>query len=467
MKNSTAINKFASAFLALAMFVVPISIGAQTKISAPKNKYKISDDAKLGREAAQEAERRYPILNDSQVTNYVARVGEKLAAAIPSEFAHSEFDYQFKVINAKDINAFALPGGYMYVNRGMIEAAKNEGEMAGVMAHEISHVALRHGTAGATKQNSIGSQILGIGAVLGGAILAGEAGAQAGAIVGQAYFTKFSREYETQADVLGAQILARAGYDPNDLANMFKTIEAQGGSSGVPEFLSSHPKPARRYERISQESALLRVENPIRNTRDFTNAQSRLRGMPGARTTAEIEKSGGQGGGTTSPTANGRYSRSVPAPSTRTKTYTASNTLSVNIPDNWQEFANGSDITFAPEGAYGADGITHGAMIGVVQSNNQNLRTATQTYINDLLQGNTYLRQSGGYSNANLDGRSALAAKLTGTSPITGQGEVVTVYTTQMSDGTLLYLATVAPNNAASSYSRAFQSLINSLQIND
>src|SRR6185503_916226 len=116
-----------------------------------------------------------------------------------------------------DINAFALPGGPMFVNRGMIEAAKSEGEVAGVMAHEISHVALRHGTAQASKGQ--GAAILGTAGQIAGAILGGTLGNVIGLgsqIGATAYITKYSREYERQADILGAQIMARAGYDPRE-----------------------------------------------------------------------------------------------------------------------------------------------------------------------------------------------------------------------------------------------------------
>ena len=166
----------------------------------------------------------------------------------------------------------------MYVNRGMIEAARTEGEMAGVMAHELSHVALRHGTAQATKAQKYGL-LAGILGIL-GQIIGGPAGAAA-QIAGQGvgvYFLKFSREYETEADILGAQIMARAGYDPRDLANMFKTIEQQSGGGGG-GFLSDHPSPANRYARINQEAQYLRIENPIRNSPDFSRIQARLRGM--------------------------------------------------------------------------------------------------------------------------------------------------------------------------------------------
>src|SRR5207302_7865397 len=140
-------------------------------------------------------------------------------------------------------NAFALPGGPMYVNRGMIDAARNEGEMAGVMAHELSHVALRHGTAQATRAQTP-SLLAGIGAVA-GAVLGGLPGAavsQVSQLGAGVYLLRFSREYETEADLLGSQIMARAGYDPRDLANMFRTIERTSGGGGG--FLSDHPSPA-------------------------------------------------------------------------------------------------------------------------------------------------------------------------------------------------------------------------------
>src|SRR5256885_8133000 len=253
--------------IAFAIFLMPSSSFAQTKISYHSNKYKLSDDVKLGREAAAQAEQQFPLLRDARVDSYVSSVGRRLVNAIPPEFQHPEFQYYFKVVNARDINAFALPGGPMYVNRGMIEAAKTEGEMAGVMAHELSHVALRHGTAQATKGQKYGT--LAAIAGIAGTIATGNPG------VGQlaqapfgVYLLKFSREYETEADLLGAQIMARAGYDPRDLANMFRTIESQGGSSG-PEWLSSHPNPGNRYGRINEEAARLRVQPAAQNDSAF------------------------------------------------------------------------------------------------------------------------------------------------------------------------------------------------------
>src|SRR6266481_6759719 len=255
-------NKWLARLMATAIVLMPLAIFAQTQIVLHANRYKPADDVKLGRQAAAEAERQFPLMRDEEVNAYIENLGQRLVAAIPPEFQHPEFRYYFKVVNARDINAFALPGGPMYVNRGMIQAARNEGEMAGVMAHELSHVALRHGTAQATKAQKYGllAGILGIG----GQILGGPAGA-AGQIAAQGvgvYFLKFSREYETEADILGSQIMARAGYDPRDLANMFKTIEQQGGGGGG--FMSDHPSPANRYARINQEAQYLRVNTAAR-----------------------------------------------------------------------------------------------------------------------------------------------------------------------------------------------------------
>jgi beta-barrel assembly-enhancing protease len=459
-------------FLALAMIwtVGVIPLVAQTRVTMPKNKYKVQDDVKLGRQASSQVTRQFPLLNDSQIERYVESVGARLVAAIPPEFRQPSFDYQFDVVNARDINAFALPGGPMYVNRGMIEAAQNEGEMAGVMAHEISHVALRHTTAQATKQSSIGNQLGTIGLILGGAIFGGQSGAQLGAIGAQALQTRYSRDYETQADILGSQIMANAGYDPRDLANMFRTIEQQSGGSRAPEFISSHPDPGNRYQKINREASQLNVSrNPIKVTREFSRVQERLRSMPRARSMAEIQRDYQRTGGasqTQSPIANGNYTRSVPPPSARTRVYSNS-AMSVNVPSNWEEFNTSGQIWFAPPGAYGSEGITHGVMIGASRSGGNDLNGATTQYISELLQANSYLRQSGGLQRASVAGRSGYATVLSGQSSITGRTEVVTLYTAELRSGDLFFVATVAPDTESYRYDQVFRNLVSSIRLND
>ncbi|HEX8847797.1 MAG TPA: M48 family metallopeptidase [Pyrinomonadaceae bacterium] len=456
--------------MAFALFAMPLAAFAQTQIRYHSNKYKVTDDVQVGRQAAAEAEQQFPLVRDSEIENYVENVGQRLVSAIPPEFQHPEFRYYFKVVNASDINAFALPGGPMYINRGMIQAARSEGEMAGVMAHELSHVALRHGTAQATKAQKY-SILAGVAGIA-GAILGGPAVGQIGQAAVGTYFLKFSREYETEADLLGAQIMARAGYDPRDLANMFQTIQQQGGSGG-PEFLSSHPNPSNRYQRINQEAAMLRVDNPIRESAEFNRAKQRLNGMGRAPTMSEIARSGQRypnqgGGGSNYP--EGNVGGRVAYPSSRYRTYNGGN-FSLSFPNNWRELGDNNSVWFAPEGAYGqVQGqavFTHGVNVGVSQAQSNNLRQATDAFISSLAQGSGNLRQQGNYQRGTISGRNALAINLSNVNEATGRSEIVTVYTTLLRNGSLFYVIAVAPQNQYSSFSGAFRNVLSSIRLND
>jgi Zn-dependent protease with chaperone function len=454
----------------VAIAALPLSVVAQTQLKLHSNKFSIQDDVKLGRQAAQEAEQQFPLLRDEATQDYVERVGSRLVAAIPSQFRHPEFQYYFKVVNARDINAFALPGGPMYVNRGMIEAARTEGEMAGVMAHEISHVALRHGTAQATKGQKYGTlaAIAGIGATI---LTRNPNVGQLAQAPFAVYLLKFSREYETEADILGAQIMAQAGYDPRDLGNMFRTIEQQGGGSSG-GFLSSHPSPKDRYARINRESQMLRIENASRDSRDFARIQERLRGFQQAPTMAEIAQSGQR-----YPTGeNTSYPDRAPAgrveyPSSRYQNVSIFNGgVRVNVPSNWRQVSEGSSVWFAPEGGYGQYNgqavFTHGANFGVSQTNNRNLQRATDELLNSLAQGNNRLRRSGGYQRTTINGRNALWSNLSNVNEATGQAENIRLITTQLRDGQLFYMIAVAPQNERN-FDNAFQNMLRSIRIND
>lgn len=466
--------KFSAWLLAVAIVVTPFAAMAQTQIKLHSNRYKTSDDVRLGRQAAAEVEQKFPLLRDAEVQRYVESVGQDLAAAIPSEFRHPEFRYSFKVINARDINAFALPGGPMYLNRGMIEAARTEGEMAGVMAHEISHVALRHGTAQATKAQkyALGAGIAGIlGSILGGPAV----GQIAQGTVG-VYFLKFSREYETEADILGARIMANAGYDPRDLANMFRTIERSGGGSSG-GFFSSHPSPSNRYARINQEAQYLQVRGDRRDNRDFVAVQQRLRGYGSAPTLAEIERSGqrypNQGGYPTGESTG--YPNNVPTgrveyPSSRYRSYSVG-VARVNVPENWREMAEGgSSIWFAPNGAVGTINgqpvFTHGVNVGVTQTNSRNLQQATNEFLSSLQQGNPNLRSRSGFQRTSVDGRTALSISLSNVNEATRRSEIVNVITAQLRNGELFYLIAVAPESDYYNYQSVFQNVLRSVQLN-
>jgi Zn-dependent protease with chaperone function len=471
MNTRSLTRRLSAAALAATLWILPVTAIAQTTQLKPlKNKYKVQDDVKLGSQASAQVEQQFPVIRDRDISTYIERVGRNLVASIPQQFQQPAFRYTFEVVNASDINAFALPGGPMYVNRGMIEAARNEGEMAGVMAHEISHVAMRHATAQATKQSSTGNTLRTLGLILGGAVVGGQAGAQLGALGASIFTTKYSREYETQADLLGARIMADAGYDPRDLANMFRTIQGQR-SGGGPEWLSSHPDPGNRFEKINREASYLNVSrDPIKITRDFERVKSKLQSMPRARTMAEIQRSGGGGGGgqvQTSPTSTGRYGNVVQRPSTQFRTYSGSSWLSISVPSNWRDFPSDETVQFAPEGAYGDQGITHGVMIGVLDTQNRDLAQASNEYLNQITRGNTYLRQQDAFTRTTVGSRQGLTTSLSGRSPITGRTELVEIYTTQFRNGQLFYAVTVVPADEADRYAYAFRNVLTSVRFND
>jgi hypothetical protein len=445
--------------LALAVATV-----AQTKVVAPPNKYSVQEDVKLGQEASAEVRRQLPMLNDNRVDDYVEDVGQQLVKAIPTEFQHREFRYSFDVVNQKEINAFALPGGPMYLHRGMIESAKSEGEMAGVMAHEISHVALRHGTAGAGKAQT--PAILGTIGQIAGAILGGGLGSviSTGSQIGAGLkIASYSRDFERQADILGAQILARAGYDPREMANMFKTLEAQGG--GGPEWMSSHPNPGNRYNAIINEAKSLRVQGNA-NTGQFQNIQARLGDMSPALTAEQIAR--GQGGATRPTSTAGRTVRVEP-PSTAYRTQQPAEFLRVSVPSNWEEIGTSGGVTYAPEGGFfrgdnGATAFTHGVQIGTAPGGG-NLQRDTEALLNGFLRSNPELKRESGLQRDRIAGRNGLTTILSNVSEVTGQAERVALSTVHLPDGSLLYLIGVAPRNEAQTYDSTFRRVRQSVQI--
>jgi len=275
MKRQTAASIVVTVLLS-------VSLGAATPIQQRRNSFTPAEDVRLGRQAAAEVRQQLPMLNDRATEILVERIGARLVAAVPARFRQPAFRYSFDVVNAREINAFALPGGPMFLNRGMLQAARTDDEVAGVMAHELSHVVLRHGTLQAAK-----AQKFQLGAIA-GQVLGSIVGGRTGQVISQGsqvglgtYFMKYSREYEREADLLGAQIMARAGYDPRQMANMFRTIQQRGGSQG-PEWLSDHPDPGNRYAAINREAATLTVAGSADTGPAFESVHARLAQMPPA-----------------------------------------------------------------------------------------------------------------------------------------------------------------------------------------
>jgi beta-barrel assembly-enhancing protease len=445
-------------------------ISAQTKITPPANKYNVSQDVELGQKAASEARNQLPIMHDDAVTSYIERVGRRLVDVIPPELRHPEFTYTFEAVNVREINAFALPGGPMFVNRGMIEAAASEGEVAGVMAHELSHVILRHGTAQASKATKYEvGQLLG---AIGGAIIGGglgtvvSQGTQFGLGVS---FLRFGRDFEKQADIEGSHLMALAGYDPREMANMFKTIEKQGGSNG-PQWLSDHPNPGNRYEYINKEAAALNVTNPIRDSEGFDRVRAHLKTLPRAPTTEEATRAAKRNGGSTGRTASlPPPSGRVDPPSTRYQNYTEGNVFDISVPSNWRELPDSNAVTFAPVNGYGqyngSNVFTHGVQIGLERNESHDLRTATDELVDSLSRGNPRMSRPSDYFNTTIDGRRGLHTTLNNVSDATGRDEVIQLVTTQTRDGNLFYAVAVSPRDEADQYDTTFQRVINSIRL--
>jgi hypothetical protein len=441
-------------------------LAAQTRVDPPKNKYTVEQDVELGRQAAAEANRELPILRDDMVAGYVEDIGRRLERAIPDRFDYPQFNYTFTPVNLREINASALPGGPMYVNRGMIEAAQREGEVAGVMAHELSHVLLRHGTAQATKAQNF--QLGMLAGAIAGAIIGGDAGA----IVSQGsqfglgtYFLKYGREYEKQADILGAQIMAAAGYDPRDLASMFETIARQGGRGG-PEWLSSHPNPGNRSAYIQQEAAQLPVRNGGGDTAEFGRVKSRLAGMAPAPSAAQVAQRGPARGDTGN---TGSIGTRVEPPSTQYRRVQGGQVFQAAVPANWREISSNNAVKYVPDGGFGQVGrqtvFTHGVEFGLVQAGTRDLRQATEGLLNNFGNSNPNLRVEGATRAMRLSGRQALTTPLSNLSDVTRQQEAITVTTAMLQDGSLFYCLTVAPAGEIDRYRTAFNRVVSSVNL--
>ena len=219
---------------------------ARTPLKPGWNLFTPEQDIQIGARASAKIGQQILLLNDPRVDDYLDALGKKLASYTPGY----KYPYQYRCVNDENVNAFALPGGFIYVNRGVIEAADNEAQLAGVLAHETSHVALRHGTNQVSKAEAwrIPLGVLGAAGGLGGLIARAGGGFTLNSIV-----LKYSRDDETQADVLGTQILYDAGYDPRALAQFFEKIQAESKGKQPAQFFSDHPNPGNRTGRVDEE----------------------------------------------------------------------------------------------------------------------------------------------------------------------------------------------------------------------
>jgi Zn-dependent protease with chaperone function len=461
------------ATLVVALCVSATELFAQTPVKLPKNKYTPEQDVKLGREAAAEVRRQYPVIKDAKIAGYLTALGDRLVAAAPPELKQPVYEYSFTPVNLKEINAFALPGGPMFVHRGMFDAAAAEGEVVGVMAHELAHVLLRHGTANASKAQNPWLQLGQIAGVVGGAVVGGYAGdaiAQGSQFGLGTLLLKYSRDFEKQADILGAQIMARAGYDPRALARMFETIERESKSGGGgPQWMSSHPNPGNRSQYITKEAEMLTIATAADQT-SFPAIKTTFASLPPAKTMSDLARANAGSGGGPAPAAVGTPGQPVPRPSSQYRDISGGKIFQASVPSNWTGLSSKSSIKVVPENGYGElNGqtvFTHGIEFGVAKAVSRDLQEATKAWLQAVAQSNPELRLGGQQQATQISQRSALATPLLNPSPLGGQERIV-VYTTFLVDGTLFYYLTLAPEKDAAAFEDAFRRITESIRLTE
>ena len=422
------------------------------------NLFSPEQDVEIGRESAQQVAREMPPLGVAPVDAYVRDLGGRLASHAPGE----RFPYEFHVLNLRDINAFALPGGVVFVTRGTLEAVTDEGELAGVHAHEISHVALRHGTSQMSKAYNAKTGLGILQRILGGrgASNIGDIVTEVGGLGLNTLFLKFGRTAETQADLTGAEIMAAAGYDPIDMESFFKRLAEQGPQRS-PEFLSDHPDPGNRAQAIEQvRSAIKLSPNPITDTPAFHQMKAALKGLPSAAAVAPRRVGPeGDGGARPAPPA-GSFER-YRAPT---------GAYEITYPSNWDALSDRADTAaFSPRGGYGKLGeelvFTHGVMAGVENASGADLAAATRAFVEAQLRANPDFQVAGEPQQTAVGDRPGVATPIAGPSPVTGRLEVDVVYTTMLPDGRMFYAITVVPRDEIATYQPTFEQMMRSIRI--
>jgi predicted Zn-dependent protease len=236
------------------------------------NLFSREQDIELGQEAAQEILKHNQVVHDQILQSYLKRIGTRLAATW--EAGDSGYKFTFTVLNDAKVNAFAVPGGPMFVNTGLFQVVDNEAQLAGAMAHEMGHVILRHGTTQLSKQN-----LLEIPAILAASAthsqLVGKL-AEAGIVIG---VNRFTRSDEVEADAMGAHLMAEAGWDPIQLGRFFQHLEGTNGPAFL-SFLSDHPNPGNRERAIEDEVRTMRQRRYGYETGQFHRMKDELRRVP-------------------------------------------------------------------------------------------------------------------------------------------------------------------------------------------
>ncbi len=457
-EQSRIYRRGASVAAALCLLIAPGARAQRTQLKAGWNIYSPQDDIQLGKQIAVDAEKQLPSCNAPKVDAYLTQLGKKLIAKLPAGAA--QYPWEFHCVNDKEINAFALPGGYVFVNRGAIEASDDEAQLAGVIAHELAHVILRHGTAEATKEQAAQGVVGLLGTILGGNA-GGSLLAELGKFSAGGMLLRYSRSAETQADVLGTQVLYDAGYDPRALAQFFEKIDAESKGKNPPEFFSDHPNPEDRVERVQEEIEKLgglptkmRKDSP-----EFEAIKREVRALPVVK---RVPPDGEYASRPAGP---------PPPPAATFEDYRASG-YTIKYPDNWTMYGEKNSVSFAPDDGViedrdGQGGMAYGVIVSVsnVQGDSKGakaLEDATQDLIKELQKENPKMkvaRQPGGLR---LNGQRGLSTYLSNESPMSGM-ERDWLITVIRPEG-LLSIVCVAPEKDYEAYDKTFSAILDSVR---
>jgi beta-barrel assembly-enhancing protease len=486
--NSALPTRMLSLFMALLLAVPAWCADALVKPELPdpgRPGMSKEKQEQLGLKTAAEVYKQMPVLPDSSpVTQYVQQLGKKLQTVIPGKYS---WPYQFHVVQQTDINAFALPGGPIFVNVGTINSADNEAQLVGVLAHEMSHVYMQHSAKQAPKQEW--ANILGaLGGLLGGA--AGDLAKMGIQLGAGTILMKYSRGDEAQADEVGAVIMYKANYDPRQMAQFFAKLEKLVGTGG-PQFLSDHPNPGNRVEAVDREIANWPPEQYLATSKQFLQAKDVAKGIKaynakeisdGAKTglwAQQNRKAGAIPPGLDSPdtppaasaesatVSNVSYQQV--APSADFKTFQASD-FSISYPSNWQAAAGQNSATIAPAAGVGQNAIAYGAIASNVQNADANsINDATQALIQNLQQTNPGLKVYESPRKIQVVGAEALSTLLTGNSPVQEGGQALPerdwLVTIQRPNGGMLSVVFIAPEKQFSQLQSTYQKMLDSLQV--
>lgn len=424
------------------------------------NTFSVEQEIEIGRQASAEADRQLPLLAPRDpLSDYVSTLGHKLAAQLPEK----NYVFSFKVVNQKEINAFALPGGPVYVNVGTVRAADNEAQLAGVIAHEIAHVYMRHATHNASRQMAAQIPVAILGSMLGQGI--GGQLARLGLSFGVgSVFLKYSRDAESEADRVGAKIMYEAGYDPRQMAAFFENLEKEGGSGG-PQFLSDHPDPGNRAAAVNEAISQLPQKNFVKTSADFTRAKAealKLKPLTAQQIAQQQQQRQGQ-------VEQVSAADILPSGSFRTLDHSQ---FQMAYPSNWQVFGDqNSAVTIAPRAGVSESAIAYGVVVsGMRPQQPQSLAQSTEQIYEFLRQSNPQIQQSGQVQQANLNGMPAMIVPLVGPSPLrsSARGGVAAerdmLVTTQRSDGTVIFMLFIAPEAHWERLSPAYQEMLRSFR---